>query len=1087
MKRIAIAVTLRSGTPERRCTVELVELDAPPAEGPPPARFLVTVRQNMPAAKAAAGEEAPPERWHESSLTAAPVTFEQAERRALDFLRRRLAAGERLAQREGFAALASFEGGTPAAAAPPPPAAAAVPAAVLQLVARFEAARWRLLDAGRRARSAWRVGEYADAGAQSPTQRLLRGLAPRLVELLGTGDDLLDHCLAVALGHLGDPGAAEAMRELGTRGRTAATRRAAGQAWLLLAPAAERDAHVAVLRARWPSHFDVAILPGQPLDQLHALLSERAVPCADFFLDWLAVSIDSPASRAALLATARALPLIPGNFQAVRALYKAAEIRRDAELLGVLHERFESTPPYFCNSGDAGAHGFLDAVTQKWVRRPVKDELARPTPRLAYGSRTRDYLRLRAWRTVRRHAATGHPYAARLATQLLLGLDDARLPPAHQETRWQMVDGRHQAVQRHYQPASGWRIGAKLLLARHPALGQSERAARWWTTAPLDTRHAMANRCDGLPAMWDAHPEALLTLALHSHCALVHATLGRALLDHLPFLERQEPAAWTPLLLSPYDASAAVGYQLARSQVEQAADLAGRVPWLVLLGGSVHGPAQDYAFQRIASDPLGHAQHAELVVALLLSPHAPARLQGQGLLPLAPPAPLLAELQAALAAADPEAPWLAAACAQLEAQLQGPLATAAGSVPVEPLVNLLGHPSVAVLRLAVTWLLLHPHGLALVPAADFQRLLGDEDPERRASGVRLLAALPDEVLLQQQALLADLAVHPHAAIRAAVAPALRRIAQRDAAFGHALAQRLHASLFATESGEGQHDDALAWLSQDLADFAPRGDAAATWRALQAQSKAAQRFGAWALAKHVPADFSLRQLAHLARHPQLSVREWGMAAIDMQLDPARVTPEQAEQLLPLADARFEDARDYATLWFAERLRDETLTPELLIAWVDHPAEWVQAIGRTRLVRRMHAPEASLCLTRLAQHPGTQVQLFVTQWLLELPAEEPAARAERLRVLQPYFLTVLSQVHRGRTAKTRITDFLRSQTGAPETAAVVADIFARQVVTSSLTDKPQYIAGLRDIAARHPQISLPFVEWKVPELRAAAAAG
>jgi hypothetical protein len=67
-----------------------------------------------------------------------------------------------------------------------------------------------------------------------------------------------------------------------------------------------------------------------------------------------------------------------------------------------------------------------------------------------------------------------------------------------------------------------------------------------------------------------------------------------------------------------------------------------------------------------------------------------------------------------------------------------------------------------------------------------------------------------------------------------------------------------------------------------------------------------------------------------------------------------------------------------------------------------------------------------------------------------------------------------------AKTRVTEFLRAQVQAPETAAVVAEIFARQVVTSSLTDKPQYIAGLRDIARRHPQLELPFLAWKQPDV-------
>jgi cellulose synthase operon protein C len=211
----------------------------------------------------------------------------------------------------------------------------------------------------------------------------------------------------------------------------------------------------------------------------------------------------------------------------------------------------------------------------------------------------------------------------------------------------------------------------------------------------------------------------------------------------------------------------------------------------------------------------------------------------------------------------------------------------------------------------------------------------------------------------------------------------------------------------------------------------------------------------------------------------------MAAIDAALPPTPDTA-QTEQLLPLVEAGFDDAIDYTTHLFTERLPEASLGIDLLISLVDHPRPWVQALGRSRLVRRMSAAEASLCLTRLSQHPGTQVQLFVTQWLLELPTVDPVALAAQLRALTPYFLTVLSQVHRGRTAKSRVIDFLRAQTAAPETAEVVAAIFARQVVTASLTDKPQYIAGLRDISARHPGIDLPFVQWKTPAASAAPIA-
>ena len=78
----------------------------------------------------------------------------------------------------------------------------------------------------------------------------------------------------------------------------------------------------------------------------------------------------------------------------------------------------------------------------------------------------------------------------------------------------------------------------------------------------------------------------------------------------------------------------------------------------------------------------------------------------------------------------------------------------------------------------------------------------------------------------------------------------------------------------------------------------------------------------------------------------------MRALDNRLPPVP-SHEQSEQLLPLAESSFDDAIAYTRTLFGERLPDESLAVELLIAWVDHPQAWVQALGRARLVRRMSA--------------------------------------------------------------------------------------------------------------------------------------
>lgn len=1100
MRRIASATLSQQAPRTWQRGIEVVELDLPPAAGD--ARYIVSLRQG---GLSPAGVMLAPQ---DSALTAAPCGRAEAERRAIDFITRRLAVGDVLLRCEGLvlpdqAVADSTPMPAPAAASAATAAtsAASPSAAVASLIKRFSPTQWPLQSPDRQARSVWRIAERSDAASANADQQALRALVPRLVDLLETSGDLLDYCLAVAIARLGDRGAAEAMFHLNERGRSPATQRAAHQAWLLLqtpeAQAAHADGlmrqHQVLLKASLPQ-VDVSDWPAT----LAALLDGGFSQWVPLLSDWYDIALTQPEARATLVQLLRKLPLEPGPFQALRYLYKAAETRRDAEVIALLHARMENTRAHQ-QSPEGRGYGrpYGQPPARSIVTRRGRVSGLEAFSDIAYTSRTRDYLRLRAWRQLRRLAEIGHSQAAPLATALLLGLDDRDLQQASQERHTAYIDRQYVSLTRYYHGSARWLLVPKLLLPRHPNLQITARATRWWTTQPLDDAAMPTERIEGLQSMWDAHPEALLTLALHSRAAIVHAVAARALQDHGGFVAQQPAAVLQALLRSAYAPTARIGFQAVKLNVQNTATLAAQVPWLRLLAESRDADAREFAFVHIAADPAGFAQHAELVVQLLLSAHQRNRRQGQGLAVMAPPAALVAELQSALLATDAQAEGLAEAVALIEALLQTqpqtqpqsqaqtqgqtpaqtPLAEAAAQAPVEPLLCLLDHGSTAVLNLAVSWLLLHRHGSALVPPETLLRLLNETDDSRRAAGVRLLAALPDEVLLTQQTLLCSLAVNPHAGIRAAVAPALLRLSAKDSGFAATLAQALHNSLFSTEAAEGMHDDALTWLRDGLQAHAPARDAASTWRALQAQSRGAQRYGAWALGAMQPSDFSLKQLATLARHADVSVRHWAMQAITQTLPP-QPSPEQSAQLLPLADALFDDARAFAQTLFGETLPDESLSIELLIAWIDHPQPWMQALGRSRLVRRMTADEASLCLTALSQHPSTQVQLFVTQWLLELPRDKPAELAERLRALQPYFVTVLSQVHRGRAAKTRITEFLRSLTDAPETAVVVAEVFARQVVTSNLSDKPQYIAGLRDIAARHPQIELPFIAWQAP---------
>ena len=208
----------------------------------------------------------------DSTLTPLPVSLAQARLRTLVYVRQRLAAGDVLESQTGFDELADqllsvAAVGQPRSDGPSWPESRIQAAALPVLCAKLGELAWGALDARQRARLVWRLAEYVDLLRAGAAQQLLYRQVPRLVELLETGDDLLDYCLAYLMGRLGDSGAAIAMQVLAERGRSEATRDIARQAWLALLAPQDRASTLSEHRARWT----------QLLESIHAMTPEGGV------------------------------------------------------------------------------------------------------------------------------------------------------------------------------------------------------------------------------------------------------------------------------------------------------------------------------------------------------------------------------------------------------------------------------------------------------------------------------------------------------------------------------------------------------------------------------------------------------------------------------------------------------------------------------------------------------------------------------------------------------------------------------------------------------------------------------------------
>ncbi|ARU03348.1 hypothetical protein CCO03_00380 [Comamonas serinivorans] len=992
--------------------------------------------------------------------------------------------------------------------------------AVATLVAQFAPGPWAALPAKQQARRVWRVAERFDAARrdQAAQQRLYR-LVPQLVSLLESGDDLLDYTLAWALARLQDPGAAQALAALAQHGRSEATRGVAAYArHLLLVRAGTPDEARAALaplvsvRGALLQHLATLASPAVSQAQRHTARNDtqrNAVREAVASLGHAqALALIDPTVHAALGEALASAHWTPELFAAVRQVYQRAELAQDWALLAVLHARLERDRAM--PQPDRHPSAYRDPRTGLYQTRWARghDHVR------GYSTVARDYFCTRTLRTLRRLAEVGHSEAPQLAVALLLALpSDA---PASDARFRDSV----------YAQAHRWSVAGLLLLDAHPEWRTHNHRLRLGNHGYPNLREDALpeQRLDGLQPLWDANPQAVLQLLRTSGNRLVQWVMARALRDQRDWLAVLPPAPIGELLASRFALTAELGLDVVQAHLARARDATERLRWWRALARSAHPRAAQVLAQDLAPHLAALPQAPDLLAALLYSPSASNRALGYSVMPMnfssagLDTAPLMNEVLALLPSLDDEHADAQAIAHGLQQWLAGAWAGCAPQVAPAPLLALLADPALPVVQVASTWVALHPQALAHLPASHLQALLGSPELARRVCGMRLLASLPMTALREQAELLFEGSQSPSADMRGAVRNAIERLAADPQ--GHAacawLAQRLHASLFRSEPAEGVHADTLALLLPQpapagraspssaggpnrppsppgladpaggpapLAAFAPGLDADSVWRALQAQAAGAQRYGALALSQMGSDPYTLRQWATLGRHADVDVRARARARIDALLSPlSATTPEQADALLPLADSLFDDSQAYARQLLGERLPDSALSPELLIRWVDHPRDWVQALGRQRLMRHMGAAEASLCLTRLAQHPSVGVQQFVTQWLLALPDEPAPQRAARLAQLQPYFLSVLSQVHRGRVSKTRVQAFLRQQIEAPETAAVVAEVYARQVVGAGRLDQPQYMAGLRDIAARHPQLPLPCLQWQPPPARA-----
>lgn len=1070
---------------ERHCEIEL--LQAPQSTEAAPF-YLVNVREGHPDAE-----------WQESSKTPFPVSLSQAESLFAQALASKL--------EQGFvdtsAASASEVPATHVAPeAPDVPKGDAMqwghssqtlvqkinkPASVSGqekiLLDRLPPRAWSGMSRTDQTRTVWRIGE-----------RRLSAAVPRLVELLESADAMLDYCIAYAIGRCGDVGARLAMQELSQRSKDARVRHMALQAWLALATPEEKRDHALGLLALWPADLQDAWKKAEHAPSLQAGMDEvlLVLPASKTWqtwrhddwleqLDMIAQAGISPLARHLLLQQLNSLPVNVSVFRAFRHLYKSAEFRADAGLFGVLHQRFEKAWPLFLLSSRT-SYVYLE-------RRYVSyaDEVNKPNTRVAYSSLTRDYLRRRTWRTLRRLGELGRADFTSMATGVLLACDDAHAgkPQIQRLVNWNYQSRSFTTERRYLSPYANWMVFNQLIHQHDGEVSRSRTALKWWTSVTTDELTdeliypAHTKRHEAFPKLWDAAPEKLLYLLQHSLCHGVHVFAARALIDNQAYCQQLSATQLQGLLQSAYLPTQEFAFAAIKQRFAgQAPDL----EWLLVLLGAAYAPAAEFALGFISKKPEMYAQEAGLILVMITSPSPAVRAACRMLVHGTTPATrqqVLARLSGWASQADLATSHAEAVRDDMQWLIQNVLAEQVAALPDHDIAvwcDLLQASHFWQQALATDILLAHPAGIAHVSPLLLRDLLQDADAGRQSLGSRLFAALPADVLRQQPDLVATLATALDARVRSAMTPVISQLAVH-VEFAEKLLAHFIDVIFRSDNVDGEdsvHTDIINWCSGPLLAATLALPVDMQWRLLQARSKGAQELGAMLLRQEqgaqgtLAASLSILQWATLGKHAVLQVRLHAQAYFSQHLPEVRQNLNDALRIL---DTRWPETRSFAVEYFSNNISADEWTLSQLLALCDHQQAAVQRLGRQLITRHFRMEDAAEYVLSLSQHPSASMQLFVSQWLeqsVQAYADKLLA-LQHLQKLQPYFLSVLSHVNKARTVKNRVIRFLQEQgLLSAGHAQFVARIFTRQVLTVAIQDKAQYILGLTQLQTAYPAL-------------------
>ncbi|NVB81317.1 MAG: hypothetical protein HOV81_23170 [Kofleriaceae bacterium] len=903
-----------------------------------------------------------------------------------------------------------------AAAAAPRPAATPAPVPAASAPPAGEAARLvGYLRQGSRSsepigRVVWRV-----------TDLDLREAEPALLELLGSAfvprklvADQWKHMLVTALARCGSPAALPALEAVIADLRSPVhLRDIARLAIARIDPARGRALGTAMLPPQVKALFergDAQALARTAEELLDTNITHARATAVGLYL------INDAVARPAVLAMARVARLSNAEAQVVRVFFRLAETRRDGELYALVARRID-------------AYG--------GVRKP-------------FAPQTRQYLRRRVARVLRRLGRAASPDYVTMASSILLGYDD--------EDAVQVKTGLFRHTYDQFAPFHAFN---QILYTHSTRYEKGHHKHSFWITqrgyrpggpAP----HA---REEAHPELWDRAPNALWELLLKSGTTPVIELATRALRANAAFTQTLRDEQLAHVLATGHPLAQRFAYDVAR----------GRPLSIALARGALASDVADahaWVLGWIDAHPDETLADADLLALIITGKTAQIREAALRLVRSRPLSDAIAKSAAARSLA------ILLGLADTPANVE----RATGAVAVilrvlevlrdigpDVLRDLVMHPLAPLGELAGELILRHSRRDSL-PGELIEAMLMSPHASVRLLGGRILATTPPEIAKDDLEALVLFSTSGNAELREATRTLIAEVARRYPDVGRALADRLVDALLHTQP-PGAPAHVVSLLRAELAAVLPKKSPQAIMKLVGALSPHARDAGGLLLPQLGPDDLGLDDIARLASHESRAIREGAWALARASVARYRLAPVA---LAKLVDSAWDDTRAWAIAFIRNDVGGDKLGADAIITICDSIRPEVQDLGKSLLHEQFKEADAGRYLVRLAEHPSTNLQLLVSGLL-----DRYATDVEKLAILRPYLATVLSQVNRGRVAKERVIALLRREAAkSAEAAAVLAPLLDRQSATMAVTQKHPLIATMVDVHHLYPDVPLPI---------------